>query len=226
MIYNTVKGEYVPWLGTEFKWSDGDKKLTFTTRDGVKWSDGQPFTAKDVAFTFQLFKDKKGLQGNGSGVWEYLSGVTAPDDKTVEFSFAKVYTVGFFDIATQFIVPQHLWSSIDDPVKFTNETPVATGPFTEVPVFQNQVYEVHKNPNYWQAGKPADRGLPLPGLPRQRPGQPRPRSTARMTGPPTSSPTSRRSLSTKIQKTTTTGSHPPAPRPCSTSTPPRSPSMT
>jgi peptide/nickel transport system substrate-binding protein len=165
MIYNTVKGEYVPWLGTEFKWSDGDKKLTFTTRDGVKWSDGQPFTAKDVAFTFQLFKDKKGLQGNGSGVWEYLAGVTAPDDKTVEFTFQKVYTVGFFDIATQFIVPQHVWSSIDDPVKFTNETPVATGPFTEVPVFQNQVYEVHKNPSYWQAGKPAIQGFRFPAYP-------------------------------------------------------------
>jgi len=165
MVYNTIKGEYVPWLGTEYKWSTDNKKLTFTTRDGVKWSDGQPFTAKDVAFTFNLFKDKKGLQGNASGVWEYLDSVTATDDKTVDFNFKKVYTVGIFDIATQFIVAEHIWKSIDDPAKFTNEKPVATGPFTEVPVFQNQVYEVHRNPNYWQAGKPYIEGFRFPAYP-------------------------------------------------------------
>jgi len=165
MVYNTVKGEYVPWLGTDYKWSADNKTLTFTTRDGVKWSDGQPFTAKDVAFTFNLFKDKKGLQGNASGVWEYLDSVKATDDKTVAFNFKKVYTVGIFDIATQFIVAEHIWSKIDDPAKFTNENPVATGPFTEVPVFQNQVYEVHRNPNYWQAGKPYIEGFRFPAYP-------------------------------------------------------------
>jgi peptide/nickel transport system substrate-binding protein len=165
MVYNTIKGEYVPWLGTDYKWSSDNKKLTFTTRDGVKWSDGQPFTAKDVAFTFNLFKDKKGLQGNASGVWEYLDSVSAPDDKTVDFNFKKVYTVGIFDIATQFIVPEHIWKTIDDPAKFTNEKPVATGPFTEVPVFQNQVYEVHRNPNYWQPGKPYIEGFRFPAYP-------------------------------------------------------------
>jgi len=165
MVFNTIKGELVPWLGTDYKWSADNKKLTFTTHDGVKWSDGQPFSAKDVAFTFNMIKDKKGLQGPGSNVWEYLDAVTAPDDKTVEFSFKTVFTVGLYDIATQVIVPEHIWKSIDDPVKFANENPVGTGPFTEVPVFQNQVYEVHKNPNYWQPGKPAIEGFRFPAYP-------------------------------------------------------------
>src|SRR5437868_5636754 len=92
MVYNTIKGELVPWLATEYKWSDDNKKLTFTTHDNVKWSDGQPFSAKDVAFTFNLFNTTKGLQGPGSNVWDYLAAVNAPDDKTVEFSFKKVFT--------------------------------------------------------------------------------------------------------------------------------------
>jgi peptide/nickel transport system substrate-binding protein len=50
MIYNTVKGEMVPWLATKSEWSADNKKLTLTLRDDVKWSDGQPFTAKDVVF--------------------------------------------------------------------------------------------------------------------------------------------------------------------------------
>ena len=58
MVYNTVKGELVPWLATESKFSSDNKKLTFTVRDGVKWSDGQPFTAKDVAFASNLLDRK------------------------------------------------------------------------------------------------------------------------------------------------------------------------
>jgi peptide/nickel transport system substrate-binding protein len=65
MIYNTVKGELVPWLGTDYEWSADNKKLTITLRDDVKWSDGEDFNADDVVFTFNLFKNTAGLQGPG-----------------------------------------------------------------------------------------------------------------------------------------------------------------
>src|SRR5438094_690978 len=45
MIYNTIKGELVPWLAMSYQWSSDNKTLTFTLRDGAKWSDGQPLTA-------------------------------------------------------------------------------------------------------------------------------------------------------------------------------------
>ena len=45
-------GVITPWLATAYAWSDGGKKLKFTIRTGVKWSDGTPFTTADVAFTF------------------------------------------------------------------------------------------------------------------------------------------------------------------------------
>jgi len=57
------------------------------------------------------------------------------------------------------IIPHHVWEKIADPMTFTNPTPVGTGPFTEVRVFRNQVYELGKNPHYWQPGKPAVDGL-------------------------------------------------------------------
>ena len=169
MIYNTVKGELMPWLATEYKWSDDNKKLTFTLRDDVKWSDGQPFTAKDVAFTFNLFKDKAGLQGPGgqamTGDTAYVDTVTATNDTTVDFNFKTVFTPGLYDITNQVIVAEHTWKDVADPVKFANENPVGTGPFTEVSVFQNQVYQVDKNPNYWQPGKPLINGLRFPAYP-------------------------------------------------------------
>ncbi len=49
-------GKTFPWLATGYAWSNGNKTLTFTIRNGVKWSDGQPFTAADVAFTFNYGK--------------------------------------------------------------------------------------------------------------------------------------------------------------------------
>lgn len=169
MIYNTVKGELMPWLATAYEWSADNKKLTFTLRDNVKWSDGQPFTAKDVAFTFNYFKEQTGLQGPGgqavTGDAAYVESVNAPNDTTVEFNFKQVFTPGLYDITNQVIVPEHKWKDVTDATKYTNDNPVGTGPFTEVRIFQNQVYEVGKNPNYWQEGKPMFDGIRCPALP-------------------------------------------------------------
>jgi peptide/nickel transport system substrate-binding protein len=57
-VYNTQDPTQapIPELGTHYAWSNGGKTLSITTRGGVKWSDGKPFSAADVAFTFGLFK--------------------------------------------------------------------------------------------------------------------------------------------------------------------------
>lgn len=163
LIYNTMKGEYAPWLATKYEWSEGNKRLSFTTRPSVKWSDGQPFTARDVVFTFELLKKHKALDLNG--VWGFIEGVTAKDDATVDFTLSRAYVPGLVYIGQQPIVPEHKWKDVADPVTYTNEQPVATGPFTEVKVFQNQVYELGRNPNYWQEGKPFITGLRFPAYP-------------------------------------------------------------
>lgn len=159
MIYNSVTGEIVPWLATEYAWSEDLKTLTFTIRDGVKWSDGEPFTAGDVAFTFNLLKNAPGVSSTVLsalvGDSAYVDTITAPDDQTVQFTFKTVYTPGVYELINQNIVPEHIWQDVTDVVAFTNETPVGTGPFTEVVNFTPQAYQIDKNPNYWQEGKPA-----------------------------------------------------------------------
>src|SRR5215831_3179433 len=54
-------GKTTPMLATAWKWGAGNKTLTFTIRQGVKWSDGTPMTAADVAFTFNMTKKNPGL---------------------------------------------------------------------------------------------------------------------------------------------------------------------
>ena len=63
------------------------------------------------------------------------------------------------------IVPKHIWEKIDDPVKFPNTHPVGTGPFTEILRFDNQLWELGKNLNYWQKGKPKIDKLVFPTFP-------------------------------------------------------------
>ncbi|HEX6791826.1 MAG TPA: ABC transporter substrate-binding protein [Candidatus Krumholzibacteria bacterium] len=151
-VFNSIRAEYVPWLGVDHEWLSGNRVLRVTTREGVRWSDGTPFTARDVAFTFQLMKKFPALDRRGC--WGFLSGVRATGDRTVEFEFKRVFIPGFDEVAAQQIVPEHAWKDVADPVTYANETPVATGPFTEVRVFRNQVYELGRNPYYWQEGRP------------------------------------------------------------------------
>jgi peptide/nickel transport system substrate-binding protein len=165
MIYNKATGKLVPWLATDYSWSTDNTLLTFKLRQNVKWSDGQPFTAQDVAYTFNLLKTNDALTGTASSIMqEYVDSITAPDDSTVEFKFNTVYTPALYDIADQVIVPQHIWKDVSDPLTWTNDNPVATGPFTQVAKFDSQIYILEKNPYYWQTGKPTFKGIRYPAF--------------------------------------------------------------
>jgi len=146
-------GQWTPWLATAHAWSEDHRTLRFTLREGVRWSDGRPFTAEDVAFTFQLLKKHAALDAGGA--WRFLEDVRAEGTHTVAFQFSRVYIPGFAELAHQPLVSRHVWEHVADPVTFTNPEPVGTGPFTQVNVFRNQVYELGRNPHYWQPGKPA-----------------------------------------------------------------------
>jgi peptide/nickel transport system substrate-binding protein len=166
MIFNFVKGELVPWLATEYKFNDDNTVLTVKLRENVKWSDGEPFTAKDVIFTFNLMENTPALAGTATAVLaDYVDSYSATDDYTVVFKFKKVYTLAVYDLMGQVMVPEHIWSTIEDPATYTNDNPVATGPFTQVATFESQIYILEKNPNYWQEGKPAFDGLRFPAWP-------------------------------------------------------------
>ncbi len=166
MIFNKATGELVPWLATEYTWNSDNTQLTFKLHPDVLWSDGTPFTARDVVYTFDLLRDNPALLNNiGSILTDDIESWSAPDDSKVVFKFKIVHTPALYLLANQLIVPQHIWKDVKDPVTFTNENPVGTGPFTEVTKFQDQIYQIEKNPHYWQQGKPYFQGLRFPAYP-------------------------------------------------------------
>jgi len=152
VVYNRATGTYLPWLATSYDWSADNLKLRFALRPGVLWSDGQPFSARDVTFTFNLMHRVPAL--DREGVWTFLSSVSAIDPNTVEFTLKRPFTPGLASIGQQAIVAEHKWKDVAQPAAFDDPTPVGTGPFTEVKRFEPTVYELGRNPKYWQAGKP------------------------------------------------------------------------
>ena len=195
-------GATTPWLAKSYAWSNGNKTLTFTIRDGVKWSDGKPFSAADVVYTFQLLKKNPALDLNAN--WSVLKSVTQNGNKVV-FKFKTPAVPYFYYIADQTpIVAKHIWTTIKNPTTYKDEHPVGTGPFT-MSSCSPQVIKYKKNPSYWQAGKPVDRHRLLPGVHVERPGEPAAGERQGAVGQPVH-PEHQRVLRVEERRTTTTGS--------------------
>ncbi|WP_232296407.1 ABC transporter substrate-binding protein [Plesiocystis pacifica] len=162
MIFEPIEGEWLPWLATGSAWNEDATQVSFTLREGVKWSDGEAFDADDVRFTFELLRETPALDLRG--VWSHIEAIEVRGSHEIAFTFAAPHVPGFSDLAHQPIVAEHVWSKVEDPISFANEEPVGTGPFTEVRTFQTQVYELGKNPHYWQPGRPAVDAIRFPAF--------------------------------------------------------------
>src|SRR3954447_17210548 len=156
-IRSPIDGSYTPYLATGHTFTN-PKTVVFTIRQGVTWSDGKPFSAQDVVFTYDLLKKFPELDSNG--IWSQISSAKANGDKvTVTFKKPNVPFVGV--LAGQVIVPQHLWAGVKDPAKFANTKPVGTGPFM-LDKFAPTQYSLKKNASYWQADKIAPDEVVMP----------------------------------------------------------------
>src|SRR3989440_6907542 len=138
-------------------WSASPDKLTWTyaIRSGMKWSDGVPVTARDIAWTYNLMMtNKDAATANGNFVANFKS-VTAPDDSTLVVVLGKPQaTMLALDIP---VVPQHAWEShVSEIAKFNNDTSfpvVGDGPFILSDYKKDQYVQLDANPSYWR-GRP------------------------------------------------------------------------
>lgn len=160
VVLDNLTGDEHPWLATGYELPD-PSTVVFTIREGVTWSDGTPFTAADVDFTFQLLKDNPSI--DLQGIWSYIETVDTDSDAgtvTVHLKSADVPAAQIIASST-LIVPEHIWKDVDDPSTFRNPDPVGTGPYT-LGNFAPQQYTVDKNESYWQADKVAAESIILP----------------------------------------------------------------
>jgi peptide/nickel transport system substrate-binding protein len=148
-FYNKAQvSEPEPLLGTEQSWNEDGTQLTVALREGVTWSDGEAFTAEDVAYTFDMLKENPSINNGGyDGVAEVV------DDTHVVFTFeSPAFVQGAQLLGQTAIVPEHLWKDVN-PVEDVIEEPVGTGAYT-LKEFKPQAFTLEANSEYW-GGEPA-----------------------------------------------------------------------
>ncbi|EJN04617.1 ABC-type dipeptide transport system, periplasmic component [Phyllobacterium sp. YR531] len=142
-------GKPIYRLATAFKFADDLKSITYTIRDGVKWSDGKPLTVEDVKFTIEMMLKNPAI--DFVGVKDSITAVDVTSPNELKITLKEVDTHFPESIMDLPVVPQHIWKDVADPFAFKNENPVGSGPMTEIRRFTPQVYEQCRNPNYWDA---------------------------------------------------------------------------
>ncbi len=152
VIFNSYQNnEAIMWLAEDVIIEEDNKTLTFKVRQGIKWSDGEDLTAEDVAFTFLYPKDHPEIDRAGSwGENGKIESVTIIDDYTVELVSATESRFNINDFGGTMIIPEHIYSKIDDPATYVLENPVVTGAFSEVKSFSPEMVVLGRNPNYWK----------------------------------------------------------------------------
>jgi peptide/nickel transport system substrate-binding protein len=141
----------VPDLATSWAWSDDGKHLSFKLRQGVKWHDGKPFTAKDVACTFDLLTDPEKLRRSPRAAWwGNLDKVTVESDFDVTLHLKRRQPALLALVASGYtpIYPCHI------PAAGMRRKPIGTGPFKLVEFKMNEGIKLVKNPDYWKPGRP------------------------------------------------------------------------
>jgi peptide/nickel transport system substrate-binding protein len=154
---NPLDGKRNPWLASA--WSQPDAKtIDMTIRSGVEWSDGSPFSAKDVVFTFDLLKKFPAMDVKGA--WQHIKSIEQDGDHVV-FHLKSEDVPSLTIIGQTYILGEDHWGGVQDPTTWRDPNPVGTGPFV-LGNYTDQQYSMDKNPKYWQADEIAIKHLILP----------------------------------------------------------------
>lgn len=139
-------------LAEDWEVSEDGTTWTFYLRKGVKWHDGEDFTADDVVYSYKVVQDFQ-LPRWYSSVKDFIE-VNKIDDYTVELKTEKpkanIYD-GMIDI-----VPEHIfgqYDTVEAALAFTNDHPIGTGPFVFVEDAVDEFVRFKANDNYWR-GRP------------------------------------------------------------------------
>ena len=150
---------FVPWLAARLPSYDPAKKTyTIKLRPGMKWSDGTPLTAEDVAFTGRLIQSFK--VPRYSSKWRLIKKIEAVDDLTVELHIKKPFATFLSGTMLAPIVPAHQWKEIVEKAKTSEKPlaallnsdisqPVGSGPFVFKQWQQGNYLYLEKNPHFF-----------------------------------------------------------------------------
>jgi peptide/nickel transport system substrate-binding protein len=142
----------VPSLADRWTVSGDGKTYTFHLRPGIKFSNGQPVTAEDVAWTLNRFGNPK-INGIMAAVAVGYGNATVVNNSTVRVQLRKPVAAFLYNISIwpAFVLPKNL---VEKQGKAFFKHPVGSGPFMVTSFVKGSHITFARNPNYWEAGKP------------------------------------------------------------------------
>jgi peptide/nickel transport system substrate-binding protein len=154
----------VPELATSWSWSADKTALTFRLREGVKWHDGVPFTAKDVKCTWDMVRgvsEQKFRKNPRKDWYANVTEITVDDDYQATFHLKRPQPSLLAMLASGYspVYPCHV-----SPAQMRTN-PIGTGPYRFVEFKQNEALKLAKNPDYWKKGLPYLDGIEFPVIP-------------------------------------------------------------
>jgi peptide/nickel transport system substrate-binding protein len=166
--YSAFADKTYPWLAESWEYNADSTQLTIKTRSGITWSDGQPFSAADVAYTINAVRDAGTKVRFGQDVAPFVDNATATSDTEVVVKF-KVPAPRFFYFMTYkydiglYIVPKHIYEG-QDISKFgafdlAKGLPVTTGPWKVVAASPQQKI-IDRRDSWWAVDQKLVSGLP------------------------------------------------------------------
>lgn len=171
MVYDTLfyspwEPDPGPWLAEGFEVSDDKRTWTIDIREGVRWHDGRPLTAEDVAFTYDyFFENQQGRYSHHTNDRPFIERREAVDENTVRFTCREPCPT--FDIdpgADLPILPKHVFEDVKEPAKFTERLPIGTGPYKLTEMVPDQRYVFEANDDYFR-GRPLVDRIEMPIIP-------------------------------------------------------------
>jgi len=140
MFEPQLDGTYKPGLAESWEVSDDGTVWTFKIHDDVKFHDGEPLTAKDIAFSYNFYQKHEDFPFLPVYT-EYFESVEATDDSTLVITLTEAIPNMESQLVFLYVIPEHIWAEYDDPtaaVEFENEEMIGTGPFKMVEYRQGE----------------------------------------------------------------------------------------
>ena len=148
---DTVVGE----LAEKWSWQDNHRNLVMFLRKNVKWHDGQPFTSKDVKYTFDVVREAPDAPAKmrlspRKDWYANIEAIEAADPHTVVFRMRRPQPSLLLMLASGYspVYPAHV------PLADLRQKCVGTGPFKFKEYVRGQTIEMVRNPDYWLPNRP------------------------------------------------------------------------
>ena len=152
LVYDTMyqlqlDGSFKLSLAESVNVSDDGLVYTYKIRDGLKFHDGEPLTAEDVAYTYHLYQDTEGYPWMGDYTY-YFDSIEATESNEVVITLSEAIPNIDAQLVFLYVLPKHIWEN-EDAVEFENFAMIGSGPFKMVEYKPNEFVHLAKNADYF-----------------------------------------------------------------------------